>query len=118
MVLPDWNGPFDGVAPEFQSRHYGESERVDDQIRLANADRRSFTSRSLRYLGALVGNAKSAATSSAVQIEAVSWAPPTERLIWTTTEQLVEGVLDEIVEGLRAGKVVQPDGAVYSGAKR
>ncbi len=55
--------------------------------------------------------------SRAVRIEAVNEFPRREVLLWTTTDGLVEGVLDEIVEGLAAGKVVRPVGAVYSGAK-
>ncbi len=55
--------------------------------------------------------------SRAVRIEAVNEFPRREVLLWTTTDALVEGVLDEIVEGLAAGKVVRPVGAVYSGAK-
>ena len=54
--------------------------------------------------------------SRAVRIEAVNEFSRREVLLWTTTDGLVEGVLDEIVEGLAAGKVVQPVGAVYSGA--
>jgi hypothetical protein len=54
--------------------------------------------------------------SRAVRIEAINDFPRREVLLWTTTDGLVEGVLDEIVEGLAAGKVVQPVGAVYSGA--
>lgn len=54
--------------------------------------------------------------SSAVKIEAIQWGPPDEKLIWTTTDQAVDRVLDEIVDGLREGNIVQPDGAVYSGA--
>jgi hypothetical protein len=118
LVVPDWKGPNEGVEPEFASVHYGESERANAEIRIANAERRSLNDRSLNYLGALLGSAKDAATSSAVQVEAVNWAPPTERLIWTTTDQAVESVLDEIAEGLKAGKVVQPAAAVYSGAKQ
>ena len=36
-------------------------------------------------------------------------------LLWTTTDGSVDIVLDEIAAGLAAGKVVQPEGAVYSG---
>ena len=56
--------------------------------------------------------------SRAVRIEAVNTFPTREVLLWTTTDGLVEGVLDDIVAGLAAGKVVQPVGAVYSGAQR
>ncbi len=53
--------------------------------------------------------------SRAVRIEAVNNFPAREVLLWTTTEGFVDGVLDEIVAGLAAGKVVQPVAAVYSG---
>lgn len=55
--------------------------------------------------------------SRAVRIEAVNAFPVREVLLWTTTDGLVDGVLDEIATGLMAGKVVQPTGAVYSGAE-
>jgi hypothetical protein len=53
--------------------------------------------------------------SRAVRIEAVNNVPAREVLLWTTTEGFADGVLDEIVAGLAAGKVVQPVAAVYSG---
>lgn len=53
--------------------------------------------------------------SRAVRIEAVCPFPRREVLLWTTTDGLLDGVLDEIAAGLAAGKIVQPDGAVYSG---
>ncbi len=55
--------------------------------------------------------------SRAIRIEAVCPFPAREVLLWTTTEGQVESVLDEIVAGLAEGKVVQPVGAVYSGAE-
>lgn len=55
--------------------------------------------------------------SSAVRIEAVKTFPHREVLLWTTTDVHRERVLDEIAAGLAQGKVVQPDGAVYSGAE-
>jgi hypothetical protein len=53
--------------------------------------------------------------SRAVRIEAVSGFPTREVFLWTTTDDGVERVLDEVVAGLAAGKFVQPEGAVYSG---
>ena len=53
--------------------------------------------------------------SRAVRIEAVKTFPTREVLLWTTTDGNRARVLDEIASGLAAGKVVQPDGAVYSG---
>jgi len=53
--------------------------------------------------------------SSAVKIEAINWGPPDEKLVWTTTTEEVERVLDALVEGFRQGEVVQPPGAVYTG---
>jgi hypothetical protein len=53
--------------------------------------------------------------SSAVRVEAVRTFPDREVLLWTTTEGRLEVVLDEIAAGLAAGKIVHPEGAVYSG---
>jgi hypothetical protein len=53
--------------------------------------------------------------SRAGRIEAVRTFPEREVLLWTTTDGSVDVVLDEIAAGLAAGKVVQPEGAVYSG---
>ena len=53
--------------------------------------------------------------SRAIRIEAVRTFPLREVLLWTTTDGSVDVVLDEIAAGLAAGKVVQPEGAVYSG---
>jgi hypothetical protein len=55
--------------------------------------------------------------SRAVRIEAVKTWPHREVLLWTTTDGNRQRVLDEIVAGLAEGKVVQPEGAVYSGAE-
>jgi len=53
--------------------------------------------------------------SRAVRIEAVRSYPAREVFLWTTIDGRVELVLDEIVAGLAAGKIVHPEGAVYSG---
>jgi hypothetical protein len=53
--------------------------------------------------------------SRAVRIEAVSGFPHREVFLWTTTDDGLERVLDEIVAGLDVGKFAQPEGAVYSG---
>lgn len=55
--------------------------------------------------------------SRAIRIQALSPYPSRRLLLWTTTEGQVDGVLDEIAAGLAEGKVVQPVGAVYSGAQ-
>jgi len=55
--------------------------------------------------------------SRAVRIEAVTTFPRRQVLLWTTTDTCRQRVLDEIVAGLAQGKVVQPEGAVYSGAE-
>jgi hypothetical protein len=55
--------------------------------------------------------------SRAVRIEAVTTYPCRQVLLWTTTDDQVDGVLDSIVAGLAEGNVVQPIGAVYSGAE-
>lgn len=56
--------------------------------------------------------------SRAVRIEAVKTFPRREVLLWTTIDNNKKRVLQEIVAGLAQGKVVQPEGAVYSGAER
>jgi hypothetical protein len=56
--------------------------------------------------------------TSAVYIQAVSDSSPDERLLWTTTDDAAERVMDEIEDGLAGGHVVQPIGAVYSGAQK
>ena len=53
--------------------------------------------------------------SRAVRVEAVRTFPNREVLLWTTTEGRLEVVLDEIAAGLAQGKIVHPEGAVYSG---
>lgn len=53
--------------------------------------------------------------SRAVRIEALNPFPHREVLLWTTTVEAKERVLDEIAEGLAQGKIVHPVGAVYSG---
>ena len=55
--------------------------------------------------------------SRAVRIEAVKTFPRREVLLWTTTDAHKARVLDEVAAGLAQGKVVQPAGAVYSGAE-
>lgn len=55
--------------------------------------------------------------SRAVRIEAVKTFPHREVLLWTTTDAHRARVLDEIATGLAQGRVVQPDGAVYTGAE-
>lgn len=54
--------------------------------------------------------------SRAVQIRALSPYPSPRVLLWTTTEGQVDGILEEIAAGLAEGRIVQPAGAVYSGA--
>src|SRR5579864_7490400 len=53
--------------------------------------------------------------SRAIRIEALNPFPRREVLLWTTTVEAKERVLDEIAEGLAQGKIVHPIGAVYSG---
>ena len=53
--------------------------------------------------------------SRAVRVEAVRGFPEREVFLWTTTDEQVEAVVDEIAVGLAQGKLLQPEGAVYSG---
>jgi hypothetical protein len=55
--------------------------------------------------------------SGAVRIEAVALYGPRQTKYWTTTPDQVDSVLNEIAEGLEAGKTVQPAGAVYAGTR-
>lgn len=69
----------------------------------------------LRFLVLLPAAVVRGRRSRAVRIEAVSEFPHREVFLWTTTDESVERVLDEIVAGLAAGTFAQPEGAVYSG---
>jgi hypothetical protein len=71
----------------------------------------------LRCLAVLPLSVVRGRRSRAIRIEAVNNFPHREVLLWTTTDDQVESVLNEIVAGLAQGKVVQPVGAVYSGAE-
>lgn len=51
----------------------------------------------------------------AVRVEAVNPFPEREVLLWTTTVDAADRVVAEIADGLAAGKIVQPYGAVYTG---
>jgi hypothetical protein len=57
---------------------------------------------------------RKARRTRAVRIEAVLREPP-HVLVWMTTRGLAEGVLDEIAEGVAAGRRVEPAGAVFAG---
>jgi hypothetical protein len=72
----------------------------------------------LRFLVVLPFSYARGRRSRAIRIEAVNNFPRREVLLWTTTDDQVESVLNEIATGLEEGKVVQPVGAVYSGAER
>ena len=69
----------------------------------------------LRFLALLPASLVKGRRSRARRIEAVTSFPEREVLLWTTTVDLVEVILDEIVAGLAAGKIAHPEGAVYSG---
>jgi hypothetical protein len=72
----------------------------------------------LRFLVQLPAAVIRGRRSRAVRIEAVRTYPQREVLLWTTTDGSVEVVLDEIAAGLAGGKIVQPEGAVYSGREQ
>ena len=69
----------------------------------------------LRFVALLPVSVVRGRRSRAVRIEAVSAFPQREVFLWTTTDDGVDRVLDEIAAGLATGKFVQPEGAVYSG---
>lgn len=71
----------------------------------------------LRVLVLLPGAWVRGRRSRAVRIQALRPYPSREVLLWTTTEGQVDGILEEIAAGLAEGRVVQPAGAVYSGAQ-
>ena len=56
--------------------------------------------------------------TGAVYIQAINSSTTDERLLWTTTDDSAQRVMDEIEDGLAEGHVVQPLGAVYSGAQK
>lgn len=53
--------------------------------------------------------------SKTVRIEAVTYYPKRESLLWTTTPDHAERVLKQISAGLEAGDVVRPLGGVFVG---
>ena len=53
--------------------------------------------------------------SRAVRIEAVTYYPQRESLLWTTTADHKDRVLRQISAGLEAGDIVRPLGGVYVG---
>ena len=53
--------------------------------------------------------------SRAVRIEAVTFYPHRESLLWTTTADHTERVLRQISAGLEAGDIVRPLGGVFVG---
>jgi hypothetical protein len=53
--------------------------------------------------------------SNTVRIEAVTYYPHRESLLWTTTADHIERVLRQISAGLEAGDVVRPLGGVFVG---
>jgi hypothetical protein len=69
----------------------------------------------LRFLALLPFALVKRRRTHAVRIEAINDFPKREVYRWTTTDLLVDDVLDEIVAGLRSGKFVQPEGSVYDG---
>ena len=69
----------------------------------------------LRFLALLPFALVRGRRTHAVRIEAINDFPNREVYRWTTTDLLVDDVLDAIVAGLRAGEFVQPEGSVYDG---
>ena len=119
LELPEWkqNATYDGPIPGFDELHNGKSTRVDDQMRFANAQPRTFLTALSIYIVDWFKTLFANRRSNAVRIRAVNWDPPVETLVWTTTKDAEDRILEEIAEGLAQGKVVQPEGAVYSGAE-
>jgi hypothetical protein len=119
FLMPQWQGTFAQAGPPqpFGENSYGESERVNDQIQIHDEMRTSFSIQAGRYLIKAIKGFLASRKSPGRQIEAINWSPPVERLRWTTTDLAVERVVEEIVTGLKQGKVVQPEGAVFSGAQ-
>jgi hypothetical protein len=56
--------------------------------------------------------------SRTVRIEAVTYLPRRESLLWTTTVDHAERVLRQVSAGLEAGDVVRPLGGVFLGRSR
>jgi hypothetical protein len=69
----------------------------------------------LRFTALLPFNIVRGGRSQAIRIEAVTTFPNREVLLWTTTDDQAQSVLEQIVAGLAQGKVLQPTDAVYSG---
>jgi hypothetical protein len=76
LERPTWkqNATF-GPGPEFGAPEYGETPRVDDQIRLRNAERRSFSVALINYVMDLLGTAWTNRHATGVRIcEADVWS--------------------------------------------
>jgi len=113
-VLPAWRQGDSGDVEWFGGRMMG-YDLLMVPVSVLGALWSVLVFPAVRFLAHLPAGLVKGRRSRAVRIEAVTTFPQREVLLWTTTDGLVEGVLDEIVMGLAAGKVVQPEGAVYSG---
>lgn len=115
-ALPAWKeGPVGGLELALDSGVDGRLTLFELPLALLGALWGILVAPLLRMLVLLPVAVARGRRSRAVRIEAVCPFPAREVLLWTTTEDGVEGVLDEIVAGLAAGRVAQPEGAVYSG---
>ena len=112
-ALPAWR---EGKAGSFEdgSAYGGRADLLELPFVVVSAVWGMLIAPLLRFLALLPVSFVRGRRSRAVRIEAVSTFPR-EVFLWTTTDDGVERVLDEISAGLASGKFVQPLGAVYSG---
>jgi hypothetical protein len=109
-ALPPWReGGVTDFDPDF---------RVGSVVGIFDAIWGAFVAPLLRFLALFPVAVVRGRRSRAVRIEAVTWFPEQEVRLWTTTDALVQGVLDQVAAGLADGKFVEPEGCVYNGVER
>jgi hypothetical protein len=113
-ALPAWREGAPG-AHEYSDGMGGREDLLQLPFMLVSALWGMLIAPLLRFLVLLPVSFVRGRRSRAVRIEAVNAFPHREVFLWTTTDDGVERVLDEIASGLAAGKFAQPEGAVYSG---
>jgi hypothetical protein len=111
-ALPEWR---EGSGGDWEPTGNGRFDLLSLPFALLGAVWSTIVSPLLRFTVLLPIAWFRGRRSRAVRIEAVNAFPVREVLLWTTTDGFLPGVLDEIVAGLAAGKVVQPAAAVYGG---
>jgi hypothetical protein len=114
-ALPAWKEGKPTAGEDFGGSFSGEGMVVEAAIGIVSFLWASILLPLVRFLVVLPVAFVRGRRSWAIRIEAVNPFPQREVLLWTTTDDAKDRVLDEIAAGLAEGKVVRPVGAVYSG---